>query len=192
MEWVAISFSNAWKWKGKVKLLSYVWLLATPWTADYQAPPSMGFSRQEYWSGLPLPSPWLDGYFLLLLRHGILIRACINFGMAYFVFALSVHTVALKNTKIQMLGPITLIHSERQVSEPERILYFHTTWLAVLQYLKKESVNSWKWLVWKHRKSIRWRCNLKLETLDKQTVNYKPMEQIYPLWRQSQQIITVR
>ena len=57
LEWVAISFSNAWKWKGKVKSLSLVRLLATPWTAAYQAPPSMGFSRQEYWSGVPLPSP---------------------------------------------------------------------------------------------------------------------------------------
>ena len=57
LEWVAISFSNAWKWKVKVKSLSRVRLLATPWTAAYQAPPSMGFSRQEYWSGLPLPSP---------------------------------------------------------------------------------------------------------------------------------------
>ena len=56
LEWVAISFSNAWKWKVKVKLLSCVWLLATSWTAAYQAPPSMGFSRQEYWSGVPLPS----------------------------------------------------------------------------------------------------------------------------------------
>ena len=57
LEWVAISFSNAWKWKLKVKLLCRVRLLATPWTAAYQAPPSMGFSRQEYWSGVPLPSP---------------------------------------------------------------------------------------------------------------------------------------
>ena len=56
LEWVAISFSNAWKWKVKVKTLSHVWLLATPWTAAHQAPPSMGFSRQEYWSGVPLPS----------------------------------------------------------------------------------------------------------------------------------------
>ena len=55
LEWVAISFSNAWKWKGKVKSLSHARLSATPWTAAYQAPPSMGFSRQEYWSGLPLP-----------------------------------------------------------------------------------------------------------------------------------------
>ena len=57
LEWVAISFSNAGKWKVKVKLLSRVRLLVTPWTAAYQAPPSMGFSRQEYWSGVPLPSP---------------------------------------------------------------------------------------------------------------------------------------
>ena len=51
LEWVAISFSNAWKWKEKVKSLSPIWFKATPWTAAYQAPPSMGFSRQEYWSG---------------------------------------------------------------------------------------------------------------------------------------------
>ena len=57
LEWVASSFSNAWKWKVKVKSLSRVWLLATPWTAACQAPPSMGFSRQEYWSVVPLPSP---------------------------------------------------------------------------------------------------------------------------------------
>ena len=57
LEWVVISFSNAWKWKVKGKLLSRVRLLANPWTAAYQAPPSMGFSRQEYWSGVPLPSP---------------------------------------------------------------------------------------------------------------------------------------
>ena len=57
LEWVAISLSNAWKWKVKGKSFSHVWLLATPWSVAYQAPPSMGFSRQEYWSGLPLPSP---------------------------------------------------------------------------------------------------------------------------------------
>ena len=57
LEWVAISFFNAWKWKVKVKSLSRVRPSATPWTAAHQAAPSMGFSRQEYWSGLPLPSP---------------------------------------------------------------------------------------------------------------------------------------
>ena len=79
LEWVAISFSDAWKWKVKVKSLSRVWLLATPWTAAYQAPPSMGFSRQQYWSGVPFPSPknrikcgqtkWLGSCTVLRSRH---------------------------------------------------------------------------------------------------------------------------
>ena len=64
LEGAAISFSNAWNWKVKVKSLSRVQLFTTPWTAACQAPPSMGFSRQEYWNGLPLPSP------LVLLFHG--------------------------------------------------------------------------------------------------------------------------
>ena len=58
LEWVAISFSNARKWKVKVKSLSGVRLFATPWTAVYQDPPSLGFSRQEYWSGVPLLSSY--------------------------------------------------------------------------------------------------------------------------------------
>ena len=69
LEWVAISFSNAWKWKVKVKSLSLVWLLATPWTAAQQAPPSMGLYRQECWSGVPLPSPqhmYTYGWFMLM------------------------------------------------------------------------------------------------------------------------------
>ena len=54
LEWAAISFSNAWKWKVKGKSLSRVQLFVTLWTVAHQAPPSMGFSRQEYWSGVPL------------------------------------------------------------------------------------------------------------------------------------------
>ena len=68
LEWVAISFSHAWKWKVKVKSLSCVRLLATPWTAAYQAPPSMGFSRQEYWSEVPLPSPEFSSYLSPILE----------------------------------------------------------------------------------------------------------------------------
>ena len=68
LEWVAVSFSNAWKWKVKVKLLSCVWLLVTPKTAAYQAPLSMGFSRQENWSGVPLPS--LCG-FIVFIKFGM-------------------------------------------------------------------------------------------------------------------------
>ena len=72
LEWVAISFSNAWKWKVKVKSLSRVRLLATPWTAAHQAPPSMGFSRQECWSGLPLPSPlYIPTYAYIFIQKSI-------------------------------------------------------------------------------------------------------------------------
>ena len=71
LEWLAISFANAWKWKVKVKTLSHIRLLATPWTAAYQAPLSMGFSRQEYWSGVPLPSPMTDK---TRLRHVLFIK----------------------------------------------------------------------------------------------------------------------
>ena len=73
LEWVAISSSNAWKWKVKMKLLSRVRLLATPRTAAYQTPPSMGFSKREYWNGLPLPSPTfsLEGSFSSFLMCSI-------------------------------------------------------------------------------------------------------------------------
>ena len=82
LEWVAISFSNARKWKVKVKSLSHARLLATPWTAAYQTPPSMGFSRHEYWSGVPLACwyTWTLFFFLLLLliisppNHSILVN----------------------------------------------------------------------------------------------------------------------
>ena len=76
LEWIAISFSNAWKWKVKVKSLSRVQLLATPWTAAHRAPPSMGFSRQEYRSGVPVPFPlsalilqYFNRYFLPYSCH---------------------------------------------------------------------------------------------------------------------------
>ena len=69
-EWVAIFFSNAWKWKVKMKSLNRVQLLVTPPTVAHHTPPSMGFSRQEYWSGLPFPSPWqsIGGSCFFLLR----------------------------------------------------------------------------------------------------------------------------
>ena len=69
LEWVAISFSNAWKWKVKVKSLSCVQLLMTSWTAAYQAPPSMGFSRQEYWSGVPLQQDVYEKNYKSLIKE---------------------------------------------------------------------------------------------------------------------------
>ena len=65
LQWVAISFSSAWKWKVKVKSLSRVRLLAAPWTAAHQAPPSMGFSRQECWSGVPLQSLLMRKFYII-------------------------------------------------------------------------------------------------------------------------------
>ena len=78
LEWVAISFSNAWKWKVKVKSLSPVPLLATPWTTAYQAPRSMRFSRQEYWSRLPLP------FFCVVNSFGSLVKSMDS--SFYFIF----------------------------------------------------------------------------------------------------------
>ena len=76
-----ISFSNAWKWKVKVKSLSHVQLFSTPWTAAYQAPPPMGFSRQEYWSGVPLPSPETD---LLISKSSLAWMFMINNTLIHF------------------------------------------------------------------------------------------------------------
>ena len=73
VEWGAISFSSAWKWKVQVNLLSRVQLLATPWTAAYKAPLSMGFSRQEYWSGVPLSSPLMTSF-----SHNYLFKGSIS------------------------------------------------------------------------------------------------------------------
>ena len=103
LEWVAISFSNAWKWKVKGKSLSRVRLLATPWTAAHQAPPSMGFSRQEYWSAFSryctigllntfissdllwwIPLSCLPGCWSFLLLH----LACYWNPLVYFSFQL--------------------------------------------------------------------------------------------------------
>ena len=75
LEWVAISFSGAWKWKVKGKSLSRARPLATPWTAAHQAPPSMGFSRQEYWSGVPLPSPRMTSRLCYNLCNGLTLLA---------------------------------------------------------------------------------------------------------------------
>ena len=87
LEWVAISFSNAWKWKVKVKSLSHVRLLATPWTAAYQPPPSMGFSRQEYCSGVPLPSPvhLLRDKLINLERKSIFSNLKLCYSLSLFV-----------------------------------------------------------------------------------------------------------
>ena len=92
LEWVAISFSNAGKWKVKVKLLSHVRLFSTPWTAAHQAPPSMGFSRQEYWSGVPLPSlvyMLKPRYFLFLECYKVVSLLNVYYGI-FWVFNIKI------------------------------------------------------------------------------------------------------
>ena len=87
LEWVAISFSNAWKWKEKVKSLSRVWVLATPWTAAYQAPLSMGFSRQEYWSGVPYTTTFPYGHrnlTLLMFKSHLLSYLWLVFSLSSY------------------------------------------------------------------------------------------------------------
>ena len=83
LEWVAIFFSNAGKWKVKGKSLSHVRLFESPWTAAHQAPQSMGFSRQEYWSGVPLPSPWIVMRTDQIIKHGSL-NACSSPLLRFF------------------------------------------------------------------------------------------------------------
>ena len=101
LEWVAISFSNAWKWKVKVKSLICVRPSETPWTAAFQAPPSMGFSRQEYWSGVPLPS--------LQMMHtsninpfDILLLSEVNVDLTNFlIFPLNLSYIIMQNNKLK-------------------------------------------------------------------------------------------
>jgi len=104
------SFSNAWKWKVKVKLLSRARLLVTPRTAAYQAPLSMGFSRQEYWSGVPLSSLLAQGdfrknFFLpytfsliinLSLFCGIQCQGGRNFPLPFYVLMADLELIDMK------------------------------------------------------------------------------------------------
>ena len=114
LEWVAISFSNAWKWKVKVKWLSCARLLAIPWTAAYQAPPPMGFSRQEYWSGVPLPSP----------REGICYP--LQYSWASVVAQLIKNQPAMQETWVWFLGWEDTL--EKGKATHSRILAWRIPW----------------------------------------------------------------
>ena len=102
LEWVAISFSNTRKWKVKVKSLSRVRLLATPWTAAYQATPSMGFSGQQYWSGVPLPSPNMHTVYLILQM----------FKNTFLVTQMVKYLPAMQETQVHSLGWEELLEKE--------------------------------------------------------------------------------
>ena len=110
LEWVAIAISNAWKWKVKVKSLSRVRLFGTPWTAAHQAPPPVGFSRQEYWSGVPSPSPILEGWIFCLLSF------CLHSGPAKMTLSTSILKVCSPNFFPSMWDP-WIIYSFQAGSE---------------------------------------------------------------------------
>ena len=102
LEWVASSFPNAWKWKVKVKSLSCVRLLVTPWTAAYQASPSMWLSRQEYWSGVPLPSPVLGLYWASIFSMSFIVVFDSNWWRFLF-FLFSISTSIMKATDLLLI-----------------------------------------------------------------------------------------
>ena len=115
LEWVAISFSSAWKWKVKVKSLSRIRLLATPWTSAYQAPPSMGFSRQSTGVGCHCllctsRAAMLKGTDFLfsslnMWRHfpASLLHLCLNLPIREIQFLWETRIQAVKNIYIHQL-----------------------------------------------------------------------------------------
>ena len=126
LEWVAISFSNAWKWKVKVTSLSHARLLATPWTAAHQAPPSMGFSRQECWSGVPLPSPLFSSLhpsYLKMLLH------CLAYIVSHEKYADSAFCSSVYNMPVFSLAtfffrPLSMQDLSSQIRDGIRIPCF--------------------------------------------------------------------
>ena len=99
LEWVAISFSNAGKWKVKVKSLSGVQPLATPWTAAFQAPLSMGFSRQEYWSGVPLTPTGAP----LICLYTVYTQFKVDFLKMLFESHYSLHRTLFNNSVLSLV-----------------------------------------------------------------------------------------
>ena len=133
LEWVAISFSIAWKWKVKMKLLSRVRLVSTPSTAAYQAPPSMGFSRQEYWSGVPLPSP---NYWLCCVK---------NWNYFGILFFWPQYHSGPKQNKLQLYRSV----NEMKIYGSEILFSFswsheaHMPQLSSISYLDLSFKNTW-------------------------------------------------
>ena len=150
----AIAFSNAWKWKVKVKLLSHFRLLATPWTTANQDPPCMGFSRQEYWSRLPLPSPASGLTSSLLQNHKIVYALTVLslVSQSYVTFCnpmdctqpgSSVHGVL----QARVLKCV-VIPSSRGTSRPRnQIQVSHIANGFITIWATKESLTNMLWLV---------------------------------------------
>jgi len=136
LEWVAISFSKAWKWKVKVKSLSHIRPSATPWTAAFQAPPSMEFSRQEYWSGVPLPSPKALLKMPLFKSPSLLGTSLVD--------QLLKNLPAMQETWVQSLGHEDPL--EKEMATHSSILDWETPWTEELVGYSPWSCKSWIWL----------------------------------------------
>ena len=166
LEWVAISFSSAWKLKVKVKSLSPVWFLATPWTAAYQAPVSMGFSRQEYWSGMPLPSLVSPSICHEVMGQNaiILVFCMLNFKPLYqATFSLSSFTF-IKRLFSSSLSAIKLVSSAYL-----RLLTFFTA-ILIPACASSSPVFLLMYSAYK---------------LNKQDGNIQPWHSPFPIWTQS-------
>ena len=149
LEWVAISFSNAWKWKVKVNLLSHARLLVTPWTAAYQAPPSMGFSRQEYWSGVPLPSPlpslvtykskqsqWtIQTSLCFLLRDSVISCFTATKFLRTFLFLLWIPNLQHFSVQLSISSSFPLLHSEMAASFFQKKSHLDLSWYVFLKHI---------------------------------------------------------
>ena len=123
LERVVISFSNAWKRKVKVKSLSRVRRLATPWTAAHQAPLSMGFSRQEYWSGVPLPSPVISPR--LLIYDHYYVEICSLVLKYLSIFVMDFQFIKSFYSSIEMINFFPLLHSVN--------IMYHMDWIAYIE-----------------------------------------------------------
>ena len=131
---------SVWKWKVKVKSLSRVRLLATPWTAAYQAPPSMGFSRQEYWSGAPSLSPNCRGILYGLSHQGY--EPPISFGKCVNMLPLGEHSN--KSTTLQGI-PLAVIWYPLSRSSNVIVAMSDGIWVSInaqlmLQYLSNHCI----------------------------------------------------
>ena len=173
LEWVAISFCNARKWKVKVKSLSHVRLLATPWIAAYQSPPSMGFSRQEYWSGVPLPSfpSSLSCLKLLAITDIFAISIVLPFsrmsyGWNHRVCSLSYWFLLLSNRHLSFLHIFSWFDKSFLFTHcMDPFTYWKTSWaLAVLAIINKIALNIHGKIFFTHKKCVKFFYMKYLET----------------------------
>ena len=130
-----MSFSCVWKWKVKVKSLSCVRPSATPWTADFQAPRSMGFSRQQYWSGVPSPSPQCN-----TAAAAKSLQSCPTLCDPNAI--LLCHKKEWNNATCRCMGGPRGYHTRQSKSERERQILCNITYMWNLKYDTNERLGN--------------------------------------------------